>query len=164
MEAQGLSANDYDRTGTSMSTYDLSHRYPRGVYPNLFLRNDGTGHFAEVAAEVSEMAFRRRLGAADYDDDGWDDLWVINDRFLFSNSLYRNLGDGSFVDVAPELGLDVNLDPMTATIFDPDQDGDWDLFSTDVANFAHQFFECTDTGYGCGGRGGRVRRVRLQLG
>ncbi len=148
---RGLSANDYDRDGdldVYITTYHIDTQ--EAFYPNLFLRNDGTGHFAEVAAEAGvgngiQTTFQG--GWLDYDDDGWDDLWVINDRFLFSNSLYRNLGDGTFEDVAPELGLDVNLDPMTATIFDPDQDGDWDLFSTDVANFAHQFFECTDTGY-----------------
>ena len=148
---RGLSANDYDRDGdldVYITTYHIDVQ--DAFYPNLLLRNDGSGHFAEVAEDAGvgngiQTTFQG--GWLDYDDDGWDDLWVINDRFLFSNSLYRNLGDGTFEDVAPELGLDVNLDPMTATIFDPDQDGDWDLFSTDVVNFAHQFFECTDTGY-----------------
>jgi hypothetical protein len=148
---RGLSANDYDRDGdldVYITTYHIDVQ--DAFYPNLLLRNDGSGYFAEVAEDAGvgngiQTTFQG--GWLDYDDDGWDDLWVINDRLLFSNSLYRNLGDGTFEDVAPDLGLDVNLDPMTATIFDPDQDGDWDLFSTDVVNFAHQFFECTDTGY-----------------
>ena len=148
---RGLSANDYDRDGdldVYITTYHIDVQ--DAFYPNLLLRNDGSGYFAEVAEDAGvgngiQTTFQG--GWLDYDDDGWDDLWVINDRLLFSNSLYRNLGDGTFEDVAPDLGLDVNLDPMTATTFDPDQDGDWDLFSTDVVNFAHQFFECTDTGY-----------------
>ncbi len=148
---RGLSANDYDRDGdldVYITTYHIDVQ--DAFYPNLLLRNDGIGYFAEVAEDAGvgngiQTTFQG--GWLDYDDDGWDDLWVINDRLLFSNSLYRNLGDGTFEDVAPDLGLDVNLDPMTATTFDPDQDGDWDLFSTDVVNFAHQFFECTDTGY-----------------
>jgi len=151
LKPRGLSASDYDRDGdldVYITTYHIdTHEI---FHPNLLLRNDGTGHFAEVAAEAGvdngiQTTFQG--GWLDFDDDGWDDLWVVNDRFLFANSMYQNQGDGTFIDVAPELGLDVSLDPMTATIFDPDQDGDWDLFSTDVANFPHQLFECTDSGY-----------------
>ena len=83
----------------------------------------------------------------DHDDDGWDDLWVINDRAPFDNALYLNQGDGTFVDVAQGLGVAYSPDPMSATVFDPDQDGDWDLFATDVANLPHQLWVATDTGY-----------------
>ncbi|MEC8759538.1 MAG: VCBS repeat-containing protein [Bacteroidota bacterium] len=50
---RGLSANDYDRDGdldVYITTYHIDTQ--EAFYPNLFLRNDGTGHFAEVAAEA----------------------------------------------------------------------------------------------------------------
>lgn len=148
---RGMSACDYDRDG-DLDVYVAAYHITTqpNFYSNLLLQNDGAGHFVDVAdsAGVGNGIQTTFQGAwLDYDDDGWDDLWVINDRFLFPNAMYRNLGDGTFVDVAPELGLDDALDPMTATVFDPDQDGDWDLFATDVPNLPHSLYAATDSGY-----------------
>lgn len=151
LNPRGMSACDYDRDGdldVYVAAYHISTQ--PNFYPNLLLQNDGAGNFSNVAdsAGVGNGIQTTFQGAwLDYDDDGWDDLWVINDRFLFPNAMYRNLGDGTFVDVAPELGLDDALDPMTATVFDPDQDGDWDLFATDVPNLPHSLYAATDSGY-----------------
>src|SRR4051812_33286235 len=59
---------------------------------------------------MPEMA---SLGAAvsivDYDRDGFADIYVVNSAEGSKNALYRNQGDGTFKDVAPELGIaDVN--------------------------------------------------------
>ena len=53
------------------------------------------------------------MGAAvsivDFDKDGWDDIYVTNSGEGSKNSLYRNMGNGTFRDVAEEVGLaDVN--------------------------------------------------------
>src|SRR5688572_17950746 len=49
------------------------------------------------------------VAVADYDRDGWQDFYVTNSAEDSRNRLYRNRGDGTFVDVAPEVGLaDVN--------------------------------------------------------
>ena len=49
------------------------------------------------------------VAVADFDRDGWQDFYVTNSAEGGCNRLYRNKGDGTFADVAPELGLaDVN--------------------------------------------------------
>jgi hypothetical protein len=66
---------------------------------------------------------------ADYDGDGWLDLYVT--RQDGPNRLYRNLGDGRFVDVAPSVGLAGAGAGWVATWIDYDNDGLLDLY---VAN------------------------------
>lgn len=148
---RGISACDFDRDG-DLDVYIASYHIEPQVdhHPNAFLINDGSGHFTLADDSVGvdngiQTSFHG--GWFDYDGDGWQDLWVINDRFSFEDALYRNQGDGTFVDVASEVGLAVALDPMTATIFDPDRDGDWDLFTTDVANIAHRLHAWDGSGF-----------------
>jgi enediyne biosynthesis protein E4 len=64
----------------------------------------------KLAPIMPEMA---ALGASvsivDYDRDGWPDIYVLDSREGGKNALYHNLRDGTFKDVAPELGIaDVN--------------------------------------------------------
>ncbi|MCG8455035.1 MAG: CRTAC1 family protein, partial [Holophagales bacterium] len=69
----------------------------------------------------------------DYDDDGDPDLYVSN---AGPNRLYRNNGDGTFTDVAPELGVTGPETLSFATwFFDLENDGDLDLF---VADYSHE--------------------------
>lgn len=76
---------------------------------DLFYRNDGDGRFVEVGSEVGIDKFGdfegKGLGviAADFDRDGWTDLYVANDTT--ANFLWRNQGDGTFEDVAFEWGV-----------------------------------------------------------
>ena len=150
MKPRGCSAVDYDRDG-DLDVYVANYNIAGfGAHPNLLLQNDGAGHFVDVAdsAGVGNGIQTSFQGSwLDHDGDGWSDLWVINDRLLFDNALYRNDGDGTFTDVAAELGLAHSPDPMSATVFDPDQDGDWDLFATEVPNLPNQLWESTDSGY-----------------
>lgn len=76
------------------------------------------------------------MGAAvsvvDYDDDGWQDIYVVTSAHGGQNALYRNMGDGTFKDVADQLGLaDVNAEgtgvSMGAVWGDADGDGFEDL-------------------------------------
>src|SRR5439155_14067873 len=53
-------------------------------------------HVAALGASVS---------VADFDGDGWPDLYFTNSRFGEPNALYRNKGDGTFEDVAVSAGL-----------------------------------------------------------
>ena len=77
------------------------------------------------------------MGAAvsivDFDRDGWSDIYVTNSGEGSKNALYRNMGDGTFKDVAPELGVaDINQPgtgvSMGAVWGDYDNDGYEDLF------------------------------------
>lgn len=56
-------------------------------------------HIAALGAGVS---------VADFDGDGWPDLYFTNSRFGEANALYRNRADGTFEDVATILTADVN--------------------------------------------------------
>lgn len=62
----------------------------------------------------------------DYDKDGWDDFY-IQER-SGRNMMFRNRGDGTFEEVAAELGLDFDGSTASAMFVDLDNDGDVDCF------------------------------------
>src|SRR6185369_4113766 len=73
------------------------------------------------------------VSVADFYRDGWSDIYVTNSGESSKNALFKNMGDGSFKDVAPELGIaDVNQPgtgvSMGAVWGDYDNDGYEDLF------------------------------------
>src|SRR5918997_975820 len=73
------------------------------------------------------------VAVADFDRDGWQDIYVTNSGEGSANALFRNNADGTFKDVAPELGVaDVNRAEtgvsMGAVWGDYDNDGYEDLF------------------------------------
>jgi hypothetical protein len=103
--------------------------------PNFLFINKGGGKFEEIglAAGVafSEMGKPRSgmgVDAADYDGDGWQDLFVANiDREFFS--LYHNQKDLIFTDEPGEIGTATQmLSGWGLRFFDYDNDGDLDLF------------------------------------
>lgn len=83
------------------------------------------------------------VGFLDFDDDGWLDIFLLNGGETphgksakpLQNALYRNLGNGRFVDVAREAGLArVNNYDMGVAIADFDNDGHQDIFVTGFPN------------------------------
>ena len=78
-------------------------------------------------------AFGAAVSVADFDRDGWQDLYVTNSGEGSANRLYRNLGDGRFEDVAGRLGVaDLNRPGTGVSVGavwgDFDNDGFEDLF------------------------------------
>ncbi len=72
------------------------------------------------------------VSIADFDDDGWQDIYAVTSEHGGKNALYRNLGDGTFEDVAEQMGLaDVNVEgtgvSMGSVWGDADGDGFEDL-------------------------------------
>jgi enediyne biosynthesis protein E4 len=105
--------------------------------PNFFFLNQGKGKFAEIGLSAS-VAYsedgRARSGmgvdAADYDQDGWQDLVVTNvDQEMYS--LYHNTHDETFTDKASAFGIGSITRLMSGwgvKFFDYDNDGNSDLF------------------------------------
>jgi hypothetical protein len=84
-----------------------------------------------IMPEVASMG--ASVSIVDFDRDGWPDIYVTNSKQGSKNALYRNMHDGTFKDVAPELGIaDVNQPgtgvSMGAVWGDYDNDGYEDLF------------------------------------
>lgn len=105
-----------------------SFLYARNGEPNSLLRNDGELRFEDVteAAGVGDIGLALSLAAADYDRDGDQDLYVAND--FGRNVLYQNQGDGTFQDVAREVGALAVGGSMSASWGDVDNDGRLDLY------------------------------------
>jgi enediyne biosynthesis protein E4 len=86
---------------------------------------------APIMPEVASMG--ASVSIVDYDRDGWPDIYVTNSREGTMNALYHNNHDGTFTDVAPQLGIaDVNQPgtgvSMGAVWGDYDNDGYPDLY------------------------------------
>ena len=84
-----------------------------------------------IMPEVASMG--AAVSIVDFDRDGWPDIYVTNSAYGTGNRLYRNMHDGTFRDVAPEMGIaDVNQPgtgvSMGAVWGDYDNDGYEDVF------------------------------------
>jgi len=104
--------------------------------PNILYRNNGDGTFTDVS-ESSHIAqyVGKGMGVAfaDYDNDGFTDIFVSNDTF--PNFLLHNNGDGTFTDVALEAGVAFTgtgktVAGMGADFRDLDDDGMPEIFHT----------------------------------
>jgi hypothetical protein len=116
---------------------------PRGLLGerDYFYRNKGDGTFEEIA-EKAGLADKNKyygLGVvwADYDNDGWLDLYVANDSS--PNYLYKNNRNGTFSDVSFESGTSYSgsgeeQGSMGVGFADYDNDGAADVFVTNFEN------------------------------
>lgn len=118
----GVVALDYDADG------DLDLFFTQIDYPNVLVRNDGNFQFTDVSAAAGVNHTGRGTGAAvgDYDGDGWLDIHVPN--YGSPDRLYRNLGNGTYTDMAPTLGVADPWRGWQSVFFDMDFDGDADLY------------------------------------
>jgi hypothetical protein len=116
---------------------------PRGLPTgrNFLYRNNGDGTFTDVSESSGIAKPDRRYAmtavAADFDDDGWPDIFVACDST--ASILYRNNRDGTFTDIALEAGVAYNEDGreqagMGVAIGDVHNSGRLDIFKTHFAD------------------------------
>ena len=144
----GAAAADYDRDGWldiyfCLYTYYQGtgqYKYPSPYFdaengpPNFLMRNHRDGTFRDVTRETgldkNNTRYSFCCGWSDFNNDGWPDLYVVND--FGRKNLYRNNGDGSFTDIAAEAGVEDVGAGMGVCWFDYDNDGGEDLYVADM--------------------------------
>jgi hypothetical protein len=118
---------------------------PRGLVQGQFFlfRNDGKGHFSDVT-KAAGLAEARAYGltaiAADFDEDGWPDLYAACDSV--ASVYFKNNRDGTFTEEALPRGVAVNDDGMEQAgmglgVGDYNNDGHLDLFKTHFSDDTH---------------------------
>ena len=98
-------------------------------------RNLGDGHFEDATEKALLTGVTGGLNVmqTDYNNDGWLDFYIVRGAWmgelgLLPNSLVKNNGDGTFVDVTEEAGLLAFHPALSAAWFDANNDGWLDLF------------------------------------
>ena len=96
--------------------------------PAQLFRNKPDGTFEDIAekAGVNKSAFSKGVSAADYDNDGWQDLYVSN--LGGTNFLYHNNRNGTFTELGAGSGVPGPGQGFPTWFFDYDNDGLPDLF------------------------------------
>lgn len=119
---QTASWADFDHDG------DLDLYVGHEGFPSQLFQNDGTGRFKDIAPQAGVVNGGPTKGVAwgDFDGDSWPDIYVSN--LGGRNSLYRNQQDGTFVDVAGELGVEGPFNSFPIWFWDANNDGLLDLY------------------------------------
>lgn len=138
----GLNAKqaDYDNDGfTDILILRGAWLDKGGEFPNSLLHNNGDGTFSDVTFQAGMVNFRPTETAAwaDFDLDGLLDVFVANEnnpQNQYPCELWRNNGNGTFTDIAKELGIDGNFGFVKGVnISDFNNDGLPDLYLSVLA-------------------------------
>ena len=141
--ASGLATFDFDGDGL-MDIYFANGVPLKGAGPdappggNALFRNLGNFRFEDVTqnAGVGHAGYGLGVTAADYNNDGHQDLYVSN---FGPKVLYRNNGDGTFSDVSRSAGV-TDGDQFGAGVcfLDIDNDSHLDLYVANYTNFSYE--------------------------
>lgn len=139
VDGSGVGLIDYDNDGwldiymVNGSTFAAL----KGTEPApkaMLFHNNRDGTFTDVTekAGVANERWGFGVAVADFDNDGWPDIYVSN---FGKNRLYRNNHDGTFSDIAEQAGVAVGGWSTGATWGDYDRDGRLDLFVPGYVEF-----------------------------
>lgn len=130
----GISWGDVNNDGC-LDLY-LSNRVVDDPISNYFFMNNCDGTFSnatEMANLVNVPALSFIATFFDYNNDGWQDLYVSNDK-QNPNFMYKNNGNGTFTDVSALTKTNLIVDAMSVTIDDYNNDGFFDIYITNTPN------------------------------
>ena len=101
---------------------------------NYLYRND-EGTYIDIT-ESAGLSMSSHLSFCsiifDYNKDGFQDIYISNDKPDNLNILYKNNGDGTFDDVSEYSGAGIGINAMTTTIGDYNNDGWFDIYITNT--------------------------------
>lgn len=129
---------DYDNDGDRDVLILRGAWLAGGAHPNSLLRNDGKGVFTDVTIDAGLLSFHPTQAAswADYDGDGFLDLYIANETgnpsIPHPNELYHNNGNGTFTNVAAALRLNITGFFKAAVWGDINNDQRPDLYLSNV--------------------------------
>ncbi len=111
---------------------------PKTPIRNALYRNNGDGTFTDVTEKAGVACgqmgnFGMGAAAADFDGDGWQDLYVTN---YGANVLFHNNGNGTFTNVTDKAGVAAPNWSTCATWFDYDNDSKLDLFVSSFVQYS----------------------------
>ncbi|MCK8481121.1 FG-GAP-like repeat-containing protein [Psychroserpens algicola] len=100
---------------------------------NKLYKNNGDGTFTDITSQSGidqNPVFSFCSAFVDINNDGYQDLYVSNDKLSYENKLYRNNGDGTFTDISASSGTNISVDAMSVTVGDYNRDGYFDIYVT----------------------------------
>ncbi|MCA0133081.1 FG-GAP-like repeat-containing protein [Winogradskyella alexanderae] len=125
----GASWGDYNNDGY-LDVF-LSNRDT--TIPNVLYKNNGNNTFTLANTEAGLLSTGTLSFCAafiDYNKDGYQDIYVANDKVANANTMYKNNGDSTFTEVGFETGTDITIDAMSVTVEDYNSDGWPDIYVT----------------------------------
>lgn len=117
---------------------------------NILYHNNGDGTFTDVSETSGILKENGTYGlgvlTADFDNDGWPDIYVANDSQ--PSALYQNQKNGKFTDIGMEAGCALSPDGkpqagMGVSAADYDLDGNLDIVKTNFAGDTHSLYRNT---------------------